>query len=60
MNDLINFAKENSNVPDDENEVFVANYEYEVEPVREFRIFMTTTNLIKLTQYVSILLIFAH
>lgn len=60
LNDLVNFAKDNSNIPDDENEVFVANYEYEVEPVREFRIFMTTRNLIKLTQHVSILLIFTH
>jgi hypothetical protein len=53
IQDLINFAKENSTIPEDEDEVFVSDYEYELDPERNFRIFMTTPRLIQLTQHVS-------
>jgi hypothetical protein len=53
LQDLIDFAVENSKIPEDEDEVFVADYDYEIEPERQFRIFMTTINLVKLTKYVS-------
>jgi hypothetical protein len=52
IQDLIDFAKENLNVPDDVDEPFVAQYEHELYPEREFRIFLTTRNLIQLTKHV--------
>ena len=32
IQDLINFAEENSHIPDDEDEVFVSAYEHELDP----------------------------
>jgi len=55
IKDLIEFAKENLAVPDDVDEPFVAQYEYELLPEREFRIFITTRNLIQHTKHVIFL-----
>jgi hypothetical protein len=52
LQDLINYAKANEIIPDDEHKDFVAGYQYELDDEVEFRIFLTTKKLLSFTQYV--------
>ena len=54
MRDLIDWANQRNNVPEDPNEPYVAKFEYTVLPEREFRLFLTTKNLIEFTKHVSL------
>ncbi len=56
LRDLIDWAEKHKPVPDDPNQVYVPNYTYQIEPEREFRLFMTTKNLIQFTKHVGVLL----
>ncbi len=53
LRDLINWAESMKAIPEDMHQVYVANYEYEIQPERSFRIFITTKTLIGFTLHVS-------
>jgi hypothetical protein len=55
MRDLIDWAEKRQRIPDDPNEPYVAKFEYQVLPEKEFRLFLTTKNLIEFTKHVFIL-----
>ena len=54
MRDLVDWAVERNNVPEDGNQPYVAKFEYQVLPEKEFRLFLTTKNLIEFTKHVCI------
>ena len=47
LNDLKKWCEQHSEIPDDQNQVFVANFEYESFPDQIFRVFLTTKPLIQ-------------
>jgi hypothetical protein len=55
MRDLVDWAEKRQRIPDDPNEPYVAKFEYQVLPEKEFRLFLTTKNLIEFTKHVCIL-----
>ncbi|CAF1117015.1 unnamed protein product, partial [Brachionus calyciflorus] len=46
LSDLKRWCEQYNNIPEDENQVFVANFEYESFPIQIFRVFLTTRRLI--------------
>ncbi len=52
MRDLIEWCEKYKKIPNSDHEVYVTNYKYETTPEREFRLFITTKNLIQFTAHV--------
>jgi hypothetical protein len=54
LNDLIAWCGKRSEVPEDEDEVFVGKTAFDPFPIKRFRIFLTTKRLIKQALLVSL------